>query len=278
MKNFLTVLMSIVLICSMAHSVFADAANYDMAPAGYAVYVETPDGGLNMRHGPGTEYPKVMEDTIPDYTALYIEYVSGNWGYTTYNGKHGWVALKQTTQNPPSPLDVVKNKKVAGYYVYALTPDGGLNLRYGPGTSYAKTIDGVIPDYTKLYIEFTSNGWGYTEFMDYTGWVALNQTTTTPPPSDEPKTPSEEPISPKEEPQTQKTPQIGEEPPIPAEEPVVPEEPGEISGNNADIKASKTVPAQSTPVFQILLIASILLLTCTIAVIGILLLNKKTKR
>lgn len=88
------------LFCNVTNA-FADAISYDMEKAGYYVYVATPDGGLNIRSGPGTEYNRVMEGRIPDGVRLYIEYVSGNWGLTSYNGTQGWVALKQTTTAPP---------------------------------------------------------------------------------------------------------------------------------------------------------------------------------
>ena len=80
---------------------FADAMDFDVKEAGYYVYVATPDGGLNIRYGPGTEYDKVMAGRIPDGVKLYIGSVSGNWGYTSYNGYDGCVALKQTTTTPP---------------------------------------------------------------------------------------------------------------------------------------------------------------------------------
>lgn len=101
MKRTIIIGMIIVLLLSNTIGVFADAASYDMEKAGYYVYVATPDGGLNIRSGPGTEYDRIMEGRIPDGVRLYIEYVSGTWGLTSYNGNHGWVALKQTTPNPP---------------------------------------------------------------------------------------------------------------------------------------------------------------------------------
>ena len=282
MKKIITVLLCIVFICTLSLAVYADAATYDMRPAGYYVYVLTPDGGLNFRHGPGTEYPKVIEDTIPDYTELYIEYVSGNWGYTKYNGKYGWVALKQTTQTPPSSLDAVTNKKVAGYYVYVLTPDGGLNMRQGPGVNYAKSLDGIIPDYSKLYIEYTSNGWGYTEFMGTVGWVALNQTTTTPPP--EKQTPADTKPADTEidVPEKAETPINTEAPDnnIDDTNKKIAEEDAKSSAqpvNTTPDVTSDKAPDSSAPSYQIMLIASILLLTCAIAVVGIVLINKKSR-
>ena len=69
----------------------------------------------------------------------------------------------------------------ADFYVYVATPDGGLNLRDGPDVKYAKVMDGTIPDGVRLYIKYTSGNWGLTEYNGYSGWVALKQTSDTPP-------------------------------------------------------------------------------------------------
>lgn len=103
MKRIIVLLGTIfVLLMSGTTGAFADAGGYDFESANYYVYVATPDGGLNIRSGPGVEYERVMNGRIPDGVRLYIEYVSGNWGYTSYKDYIGWVALKQTTRTPPA--------------------------------------------------------------------------------------------------------------------------------------------------------------------------------
>lgn len=101
-KTLLLLTVLLVILASYIPSAYADAIAYDMTPSDYFVYVTTPDGGLNMRYGPGTEYEKVMPGRIPDGVKLYISYESGTWGYTSYDGYSGWVALKQTSPNPPA--------------------------------------------------------------------------------------------------------------------------------------------------------------------------------
>lgn len=103
MKKILLILcMAILIICGNISSVFADAANYDVQSADFYVYVATPDGGLNMRYGPGVEYDKVTDNRIPDGVRLHVTLTSGHWGYTSYNGNDGWVTLKQTSNTPPA--------------------------------------------------------------------------------------------------------------------------------------------------------------------------------
>ena len=176
MKKFITVLMVGVFLFLGMIPAFADAAAWDEKPVDYYVYVTTPDGGLNFRHGPGVEYAKVFEERIPDGVKLHIVSESGNWGWTKYNGYYGWVALKQTTKVQPTTKNETTTKTV-DYYVYVSTPDGGLNFREGPGVDYAKVIEERIPDGVKLHIVTESGDWGMTKYNGYYGWVALKQTT-----------------------------------------------------------------------------------------------------
>lgn len=70
----------------------------------------------------------------------------------------------------------------ADFYVYVATPDGGLNIRSGPDDkTYPTIMDGRIPDGVRLHITITSGNWGFTEYNGYRGWVALKQTSETPP-------------------------------------------------------------------------------------------------
>ncbi len=102
-KTILVLGLVLLVIFSATATCMADAMSFDVKSADYYVYVATPDGGLNMRYGPSVDYAKVMEGRIPDGVKLHIVSESGNWGYTSYNGYEGWVALKQTTTTPPAP-------------------------------------------------------------------------------------------------------------------------------------------------------------------------------
>lgn len=183
MKKLFTLLIVAIILCASVIPAFADAASYPMEQVDYYVIVATPDGGLNLRAGPGVEYSTVIDYRIPDGVELHITLESDNWGYTKYNGEYGWVALKQTTYNgdggnTTTTEDTIDN---VDYYVYVATPDGGLNLREGPSINYDKVISGRIPDGVKLHITGEKNGWGLTEYQNKSGWISLNQTSSTKP-------------------------------------------------------------------------------------------------
>lgn len=82
-----------------------------------------------------------------------------------------------TTPTPtptPTPAPAVKV-----YYPghYRTTSSDNLNVRTGPGSSYAKAT-AAIPKGTEIGItEVSSNGWGKTVYRGVTGWVALNYCT-----------------------------------------------------------------------------------------------------
>lgn len=199
MKKLLVFLTVAVILCASVIPAFADAASYPMDPVDYYVIVSTPDGGLNLRGGPGVEYPTVISGRIPDGVELHITLESDTWGYTKYDGEYGWVALKQTVYNgeggnTTTTRDTIDN---VDYYVYVATPDGGLNFREGPSINYDKVISGRIPDGVRLHITGEKNGWGLTEYENKSGWVSLSQTSSTKPsggvdfPTEAPQTTSE---------------------------------------------------------------------------------------
>ena len=68
------------------------------------------------------------------------------------------------------------NTRDCDYNVYVATVDGGVNLREAPTTD--SWILCLIPDFIQLRITMEStngNGWGYTNYNGYYGWVALSQ-------------------------------------------------------------------------------------------------------
>lgn len=94
--------------------------------------------------------------------------VGGNNGSGTGGSSGGG----STTAPAPTPA-------VKVYYPgrYRTTTADNLNIRTGPGSSYAKATS-AIPKGTEIGItEVSSNGWGKTVYNGVTGWVALNYCT-----------------------------------------------------------------------------------------------------
>lgn len=59
----------------------------------YKVKISTPSG-VNMRSGAGKKYGILK--AIPNGKTVTISKTSGDWGYTSYDGKKGWICLSYT--------------------------------------------------------------------------------------------------------------------------------------------------------------------------------------
>ena len=194
----LGILAAALLTVLMPVQVYGDAAVEDFWNTAYSVNydvsVSAPDGGVNFRYGPGAEYEKILDNVIPNGTVLHIQEAAKanngkEWGYTEYNGYYGWVFLGQTKKvnasQPANNNTAAPSKPVpADYNVEVSAPDGGVNIRSGPGASYEKLQGNLIPNGTVLHISETAkadNGkdWGYTTYNGLKGWIFLGQTKTT---------------------------------------------------------------------------------------------------
>lgn len=201
--------------------VYADAAVEDFWNTAYSVdydvTVSAPDGGVNLRYGAGVKYDKILEGMIPNGTVLHIREVAKadngkEWGYTQYAGYDGWVILSQTKKVSASKPSSSGSTAAASapvsvnYNVEVKAPDGGVNIRSGPGAAYDKLQSNLIPNGTVLHISETAkadNGkeWGYTTYNGLKGWVFLGQTKVTSaavsadqPASDTQTEPAEDPV------------------------------------------------------------------------------------
>lgn len=172
--RIITLFFALLLTALLPAAAFADAIVYPDGIWGvdYYVYVATPDGGLNLRTGPGVYYELLT--TVPDYVQLHItQESSAGWGYTDYMGFYGWVYLGQTTG---SLLDF---GDACNYTTYVSAPRGYTHLYIGPGESSASPTE--IPDGTEITITREYRGWGLTRYDIFTGWILLEDTSTAPP-------------------------------------------------------------------------------------------------
>lgn len=103
----------------------------------FLVVVSAKEGSLNLRQGPGTNYPKIME--IPNGVQLHITNMQYNanddffFGNTSYNGVTGWVSLRHTTMQN------------TGGQAPAPTPAPGTNGAPGTGTAPQQAPSGNPP-------------------------------------------------------------------------------------------------------------------------------------
>ena len=150
------------------------------------------DGGLSVRKGPGTGYARVKYlDNGAKVTILEQQKVgSMTWGRIS----DGWISMSYVVvdQAATAPETTAPEATTVSGTVKA---DGGLSVRQGPGTGYARIR--YLANGTKVTISEQKDGWG--KISD--GWismtyVALSQnesagtTETTPPATTAPETTS----------------------------------------------------------------------------------------
>ena len=110
----------------------------------YAAYV-TPDIGLNVRSGAGTQYGIV--DCLKKGTKVTVYAECGDWARI---GTNRWVHKDWVAKSAPSTPAF---KKFSG----TVTPNIGLNVRSGPGTNYS--IVGALSKGTKVEVVGQSGDW-----------------------------------------------------------------------------------------------------------------------
>ena len=68
------------------------------------------------------------------------------------------------------PYELIKPQSVSEAQTVTVDADGGLNLRYGPGTSYGQIA--LIPNGAKITRTAQQNGWSYVSYSGKSGWVS----------------------------------------------------------------------------------------------------------
>lgn len=112
--------------------------------ANYQAKINTPKG-VNMRSTPCVADGNKIY-AIPNGQQVTITRESGSWGYTTYNGRTGWICLDYVAK--VSGASSAAQGGAAGYKTGSVyTLQTGMKVRTGPGTNYrAKTHSELTAD------------------------------------------------------------------------------------------------------------------------------------
>lgn len=123
-------------------------------------------GNLNLRSGPGTGYAILA--VMPKGSAVTVLSTSGGWSRLTYSGKTGYASASYLSTTPPSGTTTVVRYTTAA-----------LNLRTGPGTSYA--IITTMPKGASVELLDNSTAWPKVKFGSYVGYASPSYLSATPP-------------------------------------------------------------------------------------------------
>ena len=132
----------------------------------------TPDAGLNVRKGAGTSYSVIT--TLSKGTAVTVHSTSNGWSKITANGVNGYVSSQYLSSTKPSS----SNGTTSTSTMY-VTPDAGLNVRKGAGTSYS--VITTLSKGTAVTVHSTSNGWSKITANGVNGYVSSEYLSSTKP-------------------------------------------------------------------------------------------------
>ena len=131
----------------------------------------TPDVGLNLRKGPGTSYSVIR--TLSKGTAVTVHSSSNGWSKISVNGVEGYVSTSFLSSTNPSTNSSTSNGTTATpTTTMYVTPDAGLNLRKGAGTSYS--VIRTLSKGTAVTVHSSSNGWSKISVNGVEGYVSTS--------------------------------------------------------------------------------------------------------
>lgn len=136
-----------------------------------ANYTVTASPSLNIRKGKGTGYAVV--GSIPKGKKIKVTSISGGWGYTTYNGKSGYIYMAHTKAISSTSSSGGGGSSSTTTVKYKT--NANINVRKGRGTNYVST--GKILAGKTLNVSSIKNGWGYVSYGGVKGYVYMKNLT-----------------------------------------------------------------------------------------------------
>ena len=138
----------------------------------------TPEIGLNLRKGPGTSYSVIR--TLSKGTAVTVHSSSNGWSKISVNGVEGYVSTSFLSSTNPSTNSSTSNETTSTpTTTMYVTPDAGLNLRKGPGTSYS--VIKTLSKGTAVTVHSSNNGWSKVSVNGVEGYVSTSYLSSTKP-------------------------------------------------------------------------------------------------
>ena len=133
----------------------------------YASEVRITTTRVHFRTGAGTNYSSM--GVLDKGTKVTYISASGNWTKVNYNSKTGYICSDY----------LEKEQSTSTTKTMYVTPDVGLNVRKGPGTSYSKITK--LSKGTAVTVHSTSNGWSKITANGVEGYVSSEYLSTTKP-------------------------------------------------------------------------------------------------
>ncbi|CEP83868.1 SH3 domain-containing protein [Paraclostridium sordellii] len=135
--------------------------------------VEVNASELNVRSGPGTNYPAITQVKIYDTLDVMAKNIDNGWlKIQLKNGSTGWISGRYVTIATNDTVNIT-NKDIHVADGPAQVTVSELNVRSGPGTNYSVISQVKKGNILAVIAVNTSNNWLKIQFKDgTTGWVS----------------------------------------------------------------------------------------------------------
>ncbi|CEN84039.1 SH3 domain-containing protein [Paeniclostridium sordellii] len=135
--------------------------------------VEVNASELNVRSGPGTNYPAITQVKIYDTLDVVAKNIDNGWlKIQLKNGSTGWISGRYVTIATNDTVNIT-NKDIHVADGPAQVTVSELNVRSGPGTNYSVISQVKKGNILAVIAVNTSNNWLKIQFKDgTTGWVS----------------------------------------------------------------------------------------------------------
>ena len=124
--------------------------------------------GVNMRSGPGTSYRTVGEK-IDEYTAVTLYELQDGWWFLKCGSKYGYIRSDLVAQGK-APKAVAPNREQKKNAKDGYVKKDGVNMRSGPGTSYA-IVGEKIDQNTAVTLYELEDGWWFLKCGSEYGYI-----------------------------------------------------------------------------------------------------------
>ena len=132
----------------------------------------TVHGDLNVRAGPGTEYPVVGGATLGQEFAVTGKNADGSWWQIDLDGQPGWIFAPYVTAVDTENVPVVAAGESEMMEKRAfVTVNGDMNVRNGPGTDYAVIGPATFGQKYDITGQSEDGEWWRIEYDGQPGWI-----------------------------------------------------------------------------------------------------------
>lgn len=132
----------------------------------------TVHGDMNVRAGPGTEYPIVGGATLGQEFDVTGKNADGSWWQIDLEGQPGWIFAPYVTAVDTENVPVVAAGEMEMMEKRAfVTVNGDMNVRNGPGTNYAVIGPATYGQEYDITGQSEDGEWWRIEYIGQTGWI-----------------------------------------------------------------------------------------------------------